>query len=218
MALDILFKTEKFNMIYIPSKMPPKKRTRAQSQEEQKSLALDFDNLYAVFGYNNDQVYIPFKSCQIYVTIMQNNTPTLIISSVMNATLGIKRISYSVYSNLNKLSVYRTEKPNSDQKAISFASTTFTNDEKKFAMPLNMCWISAPYFDGQRFICKTDQLVLTVKPGDKTFMFKDCFFHEEFSSLTCMVLKKNKQVEIPDQVHEIERSQPNEPAHMGMYS
>lgn len=200
--------------------MPPRKHTRAASQEGKKTPAISYDNLYVVFGYNDEQLYIPFKSCTIYVTIMQPNPqpPLNITSSLMYARLGIKRTYYTVYSSLNKMSIYKTEKPELGRKAIPFSSILFTNDEKKFNISLSSCFISTPTVDGHSVTCKVDQLVLAEEHGGKTFMFKDCFFHEEFSSQAPVILKKNKKPELPEQVHEIERSQPSEPTHMGIYS
>lgn len=179
--------------------MSNRKRTRAQTQEEKKTIALTVDDLYTVFGYNNDLIYIPLKGSTLFTQggILQATT--------MTTFLGLKRDHYIVYSQFNKLSIYRTEKPTSERKAIPFLSIIFATDEKKISVPLSQCMIAATYFDGQKFICRADQLILTTEPGEKTFMFKDCFFHEEYSRSTYMCLKKGKKIPEPN-VHAIERT------------
>lgn len=192
--------------------MPPKKRTRSVAQEEKKAEHLTLDGLYAVFGYNDDLIYVPLKVCSIYLPGSQ------FIAQLANAPIGLKRPHYTVFNIMSKLSIYKTEKPTSERRALPLASLTFTTDERKHNTPLDTCWISAPYFDGQKFTCKADQIVVTTEPGGKTFMLKECFFHEEFTRLTYMSLKKGKKM--PDnsiKVHDIERTQSDDPPHSTMY-
>lgn len=190
-----------------------RKRTRAQVQEEKKNLAMYAEDLYAVFGYNEDIIYIPLKGCTFYLN------SAVLTSAAMSAILGLKRTHYTVYTQFNKVTLYRAEKPDASRKAIPFASVIFTGDEKKYTSQLSSSMVSAMYFDGQRFTCRTDQLVLTTEPGEKTFMLKDCFFHEEYSRSTYACLKKGKKAPEQD-AHEIERTESNapRPVHESLYT
>ena len=200
-------------IMYNKSLTMSRKRTRAQVQEEKKSLAMYAEDLYAVFGYNEDIIYIPLKGCTFYL-----NGASL-VSTALSAIFGLKRTHYTVYTQFKNVAIYRTEKPNAESKAIPFASITFTGDEKKYVAQLSSSMMSALYFDGQRFTCRADQLVLTTEPGEKTFMLKDCFFHEEYSRSTYVCLKKGKKAPEQD-VHEIERTESNapRPTHESLYT
>ena len=190
-----------------------RKRTRAQVQEEKKALAMYAEDLYAVFGYNEDIIYIPLKGCTFYLN------DAALVSTALSAIFGLKRTHYTVYTQFNKIAIYRVEKPDAERKAIPFASIMFTGDEKKYVAQLSSSMVSALYFDGQRFTCRADQLVLTTEPGEKTFMLKDCFFHEEYSRSTYMCLKKGKKAPEQD-AHEIERTESNapRPTHESLYT
>jgi hypothetical protein len=190
-----------------------RKRTRAQVQEEKKAIAMYAEDLYAVFGYNEDIIYIPLKGCTFYLNGGSH------VSGVLSTIFGLKRTHYTVYTQFNKVAIYRTEKPDAERKAIPFASVIFTGDEKKYITQLSSSMVSASYFDGQRFNCRADQLVLTTEPGEKTFMLKDCFFHEEYSRSTYVCLKKGKKAPEQD-AYEIERTESNlpRPTHESLYT
>lgn len=173
-------------------------QTRNRKQPETKE-GFTIETLYAVFGYGDYQMYVPFKCCHIY----QHGSG--ISTTAPSAMFGLKRPHYSVYVALIKLTLYKTGK-HANRKLIPYSSINFTNDEKKVIIPLSSCAVLAPYFDGQKFTCKLDELVLSCEPGSPTFMFKDLFFHEEFTPITYVTLKKNKKMQPIENVYEIERT------------
>lgn len=168
--------------------MQLRKRQREEKKQEEENKNLQefsIDKLYAVFGYGEEQVYVPFKCCNIYHSCGM-------ITVTTNAIIGIKRPYYSVYSPLGRMTLYKSN-TNKVRKPVSFSAATYTNDEKRVNIPLSNCMLLAPYFDGQKFTCKLDELVLVHELGGITFMFKDLFFHEECTPITYAVLKKNKK-------------------------
>ncbi len=159
---------------------------KQENEEKNKNLQeFSIDELYAVFGYGDEQIYIPFRCCNIY-------HPSGMVTIAERALIGIKRPYYCVYSPLDQITLYKSN-TTKVRKPVSFSATIYTNDEKRVNVPLSNCMLLAPYFDGQKFTCKLDELVLVHEPGGVTFMFKDLFFHEECTPITYTVLKKNKK-------------------------
>jgi len=193
--------------------MPPK-RTRAQHNEEKECQSMKADDLVAVFGYNDDIVYIPLRSITIYYATF----PTL-TSRLPYATFGIKRGTYTVYMQLSRMVLYRREKPNSVRTGVSFNSVIFTNTEEKKTLmtSLSSCLVSAIHSDGAQFNCKLEDLLVTTDTDEKPFKFRDCFFHEEFSRAVHMVLKKTQKRPREVKQHEPEEEK-KENSHLSMFS